>query len=351
MSNVNVNGLSGREIAGCELLRELGSGSSGVVYLANQKRLDRLVACKLLRVENTEDQLFVKSLFAEARNAAKLAHPNVVQALDVGVTEDGINYFIMEYADGSSLETIRLEHPEIISPRFLLDLSLQLAGALDYAWENYSMIHGDIKPGNMLIRSNDHQLKLCDLGLAHSTAGEDDSTADDVMVTPLYAAPEIIRRQKRTPDPRSDIYSFGVMLYELCCGAAPFRGSLEEIIEGHLAVTPQPLIRQNPDMDGEMAAFIDRMLKKDPAERPANWKEVRSVLGAVRKRLYPDAMPIVAVSGNAPVTGQTRTAVTGSFGDEVPKTPGFLARHPMLLPAVLLAVILLAVGAILLQMR
>ncbi len=349
MSNINFSGLSGREIAGCELLRELGSGSSGVVYLARQKNLDRFVACKLLHVENEEDQLFVKNLFAEARNAAKLAHPNVVQALDAGTTEDGINYFLMEYADGSSLEDIRLEHPEKISAKFLIELTLQLAGALEYAWEKFGMIHGDIKPGNMLIR-NDMQLKLCDLGLARS--GSDDSGSDDVMVTPLYASPEVIRQENKVPDPRSDIYSFGVMLYELICGVAPFQGTLEEILHGHISVEPEPLLGKNPDMDREMAAFIEKMLKKSPAERPADWKEIKNVFTAFRKRLYP-VVPNVAITSETSGSAVKFVAPDGnsaSWGEKPGSgSSGFFARHPLALPAILLGVIALAVAAIIIQ--
>ncbi len=350
MSTVKINGLSGQEIAGCELIRELGSGSTGVVYLAKQKRLDRFVACKLLHAENEEDQSFVRNLFIEARNAAKLAHPNVIQALDAGETPDGINYFLMEFADGSSLETIRLEHPETISTKFLLDMSLQLAGALDYAWENFSMTHGDIKPGNMIIRTTDRMLKLCDLGLSRSSSADNDISDDDVMITPLYAAPEVIRQECRSADPRSDIYSFGVMLYELNCGIAPFQGTLEEILEGHLNTQPEPMLRKNPDMDKEFAELIDRMLKKSPDERPANWKEVRSALGAIRKRLYPAVTPALSVTGNssqeAPVSGMGNS----SWSQEFNKKTDFLASHPMLIPAVLIAVIVLAIAAIVVQL-
>jgi serine/threonine protein kinase len=256
----------------------------------------------------------------------------------------------MEFADGSSLENIRLEHPEIISTKFLLDIALQLAAAMDYACENFAMTHGDIKPGNMLIRNNDHQLKICDLGLARSGNSNENDSPDDVMVTPLYAAPEIIRQEKHQPDPRSDIYSFGVVLYELCCGAAPFQGTLEEILEGHLHQEPEPLLRQNPDMDREMAEFIGKMLQKSPDDRPASWKEVRSVLGAIRKRLYPAVAPALSISGNSSTDAPQTGMGNSSWSHEFAEKPGYFARHPQALPTILIAIIALAIAAIIIQL-
>lgn len=341
MSRVNVSGLIGKEIAGCKLIRELGSGSSGVVYLAYQKSLDRNIACKLFDPEDEDGESYVDNLFNEARNAAKLAHPNIVQALDVGTTEEGINYFLMEFADGRSLESIRLESPENITVKFLLDCAIQLASALNYAWEKYQMIHGDIKPGNMLICNGGNQLKLCDLGLARS--GSD--VQEEPMITPLYAAPEIIR-QDSTPDQRSDIYSCGVMLYELICGVAPFSGSLENIIDGHLNHTPPPVLQQNPDMDRELAAFIDRMLAKNPAERPGSWKEVRLFLGNLRKKLYETAVPANTFSED----NQKKVVVTekSSWVPEMNNSSANINRKTWLVPVILLGIMFVAVAAIIL---
>ena len=346
MSNSNFSGWAGREIAGCELIRELGSGSSGMVYLAKQKRLERLVACKLLHVDEEEDKLFVNNLFSEARNAAKLDHPNVVKALDAGTAPDGTNYFLMEFVDGDSLEKIRTNRPEIISTKVILNLASQLSGAMDYAWTKFQMIHGDIKPGNMIIRTLDNELKICDLGLVRSAAA--DTADDDVMITPLYAAPEIIRQQSRDADPRSDIYSFGILLYELCCGTAPYQGTLDEIIAGHLSGTPVPLFQQNPEMDREMADFIDSMIAKSPEERPADWKEVRRVFGEIRKRLYPPATPVLDVASTSAGAQESGQPVT-SWGEIEQKT-GFFAKYPVAIPVILIIIIALAVGAVVIQL-
>ena len=213
MNNTKTIELTGREFAGCEIIREIGCGSNATVYLANQKRLNRQVACKIFTAENPDDQPLADAVFAEERSAIRIDHPNVVQYINSGSSSDGLNFVIMEFVSGSTLETIRTEQPELISTKFLLNLAIQLADALDTAWKKHNIVHGDIKPANMLIRTLDHQLKLCDLGVVRN--------ADDLMITPLYAAPEVIRQQSTSPDVRSDIYSFGAVMYELSGGRKP----------------------------------------------------------------------------------------------------------------------------------
>ena len=121
------------------IVGEVGSGNNGVVYLARHELLDREVALKVLRPELAEDREFIEALMNEARIAANLSHPNIVQALDAGSC-NGIYYLAMEYVKGRTLEDIRLNSPEKISLEFLTDISIELAAALDYAWENFSIV-------------------------------------------------------------------------------------------------------------------------------------------------------------------------------------------------------------------
>lgn len=332
----------GREIAGCELIREIGSGNSGTVYLGKQKRTERLVACKLFHLESDEDKLLVENLFADVIKAVKLDHPNVVKTVSAGTSREGEKYLITEFVDGASLEEIRTGRPELISGKFLLNMATKLAGAMDYAWNKFQITHGDLKPGNILVRTLDGEIKVADLGLIRHGA------SDDAMVTPLYAAPEVIRQENQTADPRSDIYSFGILLYELCCGTAPFQGSLEEIISGHLTQQPEPLIRKNPEMDPEMADFIDLMIAKSPADRPANWQEVRNVFSGIRTRLYPPAKAVLDITGEP--TGNEKSSSQTSWQAKLGKQPGIFAKYPLILPILLLLLIAGAVAAILLQL-
>jgi serine/threonine-protein kinase len=188
----------------------------------------------------------------------------------------------MEYVPGKSLEKIRTTEPERITLPFLLDITIALAGALDHAWKKFHVFHGDIKPDNLLIRDGDGILKLADLGLA-KIVGKDD-LATDIMATPLYASPEVILADASNIGIKSDIYSFGIMLYELLTGKAPFRGNVESVLRQHVDKDPVPLEKASPGLDRELAAFINRMIAKAPADRPHDWEEIKNVLQQIRAR-------------------------------------------------------------------
>lgn len=281
MSNDAVNLQWGDFVGPYRIETELGRGNNGVVYLARQELMDRLVACKILFPENGENEENVEAFFREARTAAKMSHPNIVQALDVGISGE-MRYFIMEYVDGEALEYIRAATPELLTPKFILATAVKLANALDYAWRNHGIVHGDIKPENILINVSDGSPKLADLGVARIAGSSNDT---EIMATPLYVAPEVITQTGVSPDPRSDIYSFGVMLYELCCGEPPFDGEMDELLNKHIYEQPCPLLRRNPDMDVKFAALIDRMLKKSPDQRPQSWHEVELSLREIETKM------------------------------------------------------------------
>ena len=268
------------------IVGEVGSGNNGVVYLARHELLDREVALKVLRPELAEDREFIEALMNEARIAANLSHPNIVQALDAGSC-NGIYYLAMEYVKGRTLEDIRLNSPEKISLEFLTDISIELAAALDYAWENFSIVHGDIKPENLIIADDTHMLRLADLGLAN-ISGRGGSGDGSFMATPMYVAPELVSGTAPAATMRSDIYSFGVMLYELVAGKPPFNGDTEEILRAHLEDEPPPLLGENPDIPRELADFIHRMMKKSPEERPESWSEIGDFLRGFRAANFVD---------------------------------------------------------------
>ena len=266
---------AGEVFAGFRIVSELGQGNNGVVYLACQEMLDREVALKILRPELSGNAEYVEMLMREARAAARLNHPNIVQAIDAG-SERGMPYLAMEYVRGRPLEEIRTASPEELSLEFLVAVTAQLADALDYAWENFSMIHGDVKPENLLICDGSRRLKLADLGLAH-ISGRIDTDTDSFMATPMYVSPEMVAGQGPVGF-RSDIYSCGVMLYELIAGRPPFRGDTDRLLRCHLEVEPPPLAEVNPDAPRELVRFVHRMLAKSPDDRPASWREVKAFM-------------------------------------------------------------------------
>ena len=282
-----ITNLQGEIIASFKLLRLLGRGGNGVVYLARQLTFDRITACKILHPELVDDPVYIKNFVHEARLAARLEHFHIIQALDVGCS-DGLYYLIMEYVPGVSLEKIRTEHKERLTLSFLLDTAVSLADALDYAWKNFRIFHGDIKPDNLLIRDGDNSLKLADLGLA-KIVGKDD-LASDIMATPLYAAPEVVVADAGKIGFKSDIYSFGIMLYELLSGKAPFTGNVESVLRQHVYDAPAPLLSANPALPQMLAAFVDKMISKSPDDRPQDWAEIKSILQGFRQSV-PEGTP------------------------------------------------------------
>jgi serine/threonine-protein kinase len=241
------------------IVGELGSGNNGVVYLARHELLGREVALKVLRPELADDRELIAALMKEARIAANLNHPNIVQALDAGEC-DGVYYLAMEYVKGRTLEDIRINSPETISLEFLTEIAIELAAALDYAWNEFSIVHGDIKPDNLIVSDDTHTLRLADLGLAN-ISGRGNSSDGSFMATPMYVAPELVAG-KSAATMHSDIYSFGIMLYELVAGKPPFNGDTEEILRAHLEEEPPPLLGENPDVPRALAEFIHKMMKE-----------------------------------------------------------------------------------------
>ena len=287
MSETGILPEPGGRFGDYRIISELGRGNNGVVYLAEQQPLDREVALKVLLPEHSANREYVDLLLNEARSAARMCHPHIVQALDAG-NIDGCYFLAMEYVRGRTLEDIRIDSPELISFEFLVDLSIQLADALDYAWNNFRMTHGDVKPENLLICDNGKTLKLADLGLAH-VSGRVNSEDGSIMATPMYIAPEVATGSGAA-DVRSDIYSFGVMFYELIAGEPPFRGDTETIVRHHVETPAPPLTAANPDVPHELAEFTARMLAKSPNDRPQTWGEVKKFLESYRASRRPTAV-------------------------------------------------------------
>ena len=253
----------GAIIADFIIQKELGRGGMGVVYLAHQISLDRPSALKVLSENYANDAQFVGNFIKEARAAAKLNHPHIVQAYAVG-EDEGIFYFAMEDIDGKTMKEVLKEQQLIPADQALLIVQ-QIAEALDYAWREQKLIHRDIKPDNIML-TNSGRAKLSDLGLA-SVAGEvDESNADEVMGTPQYISPEHLTGSPM--DVRSDIYSLGATFYHFVTGTFPYQGATAmEIAQQHLTGTLNPPETINPDVPADVSAIIMKMMARIPAER------------------------------------------------------------------------------------
>jgi len=277
------------------LLGKLGSGGMGSVYKALHTRLHRTVALKLLPKRRLEDERAVARFEQEMSAIGQLDHPNIVRAHDAREI-DGRPVLVMEYIEGLDLSAI-VERCGRLPIADACELVRQAAIGLQYVHE-HGLIHRDIKPSNLMLARSSHPsflppcssslapiLKILDLGLAKvlgsKKSGEEITESREGMGTPDYMAPEQIS-ESRSVDIRADIYSLGCTLYKLLVGEPPFARpryeSRDQKILGHMSDLPPPILAARPDVPGELAAVVDRMMAKSPAKRFTNPAEVAQAL-------------------------------------------------------------------------
>jgi serine/threonine-protein kinase len=254
----------------------IGSGGMADVYLADDAHLGREVALKMLHRRFARDQQFVERFRREASAAAGLQHPNVVSVYDRG-EHDGTYYIAMENLPGRTLrELLRDEAP--LSQDRAIHFGLQILQAAGFAHRR-GVVHRDFKPHNVIVAADD-TLKVTDFGIARAGASEMTETGS-IMGTAQYLSPE--QAQGQPVDPRSDLYSIGVMLYEMLAGRVPFTGdSAVSIALKHVNEIPRPLSELRPDIHPALEATIMRALAKDPANRYQNADEFTAALEAAR---------------------------------------------------------------------
>lgn len=259
------------------LLRRLGRGGMAEVWLAEQESLKRNVALKLLRPDLTEDEKYVTRFQTEAKAAAGLNHPNIVQVYTVGERQG--QYFIaQEYVQGQTLKSfIQKKGPLDINLALLI--MRQVASALQAAGER-GIIHRDIKPENIMLNRKG-EAKVADFGLAQLQGGERLNLTQEgvTMGTPLYMSPEQVSGKKL--DHRSDIYSFGVTCYHMLAGRPPFEGeNAVSVAVKHLHEAPEPLETIRDDLPPALCRVISRMTAKQPEQR---YESAQAVLNDIRK--------------------------------------------------------------------
>jgi eukaryotic-like serine/threonine-protein kinase len=246
-----------------EIEELVGTGGMSSVYRARDQLLERLVALKVLHPHYGDDEEYVERFRREARSVAQLSHPHIVTVIDRG-EDDGQQFIVFEYIDGENLKQL-LARTGPLPTRRALELALEIADALAFAHEN-GLIHRDVKPQNVLV-SRDGDAKVTDFGIARSLDVEHGVTqTGTVLGTSNYLSPEQASGKPTTQS--TDVYSLGVVVYELLTGDVPFPGdNFVAVAMKHLNEQPPDVLEQRPDVPIRLAAAIDRALEKDPARR------------------------------------------------------------------------------------
>jgi len=282
--------LVGRSIAGGKLRIEslLGAGGVGSVYRAAHRDLHMPVAVKVLHDHFQRDMEFCRRFHAEALAASRLDHPNLMRVLDFGQEPDGLLYLAMEYLDGKCLADI-LEVGRALPTAQVIDVMMQVCAGLAHAHAR-GIVHRDIKPDNVVLVANtddderpDQLVKVCDFGIA---VQETDAASKAVVGTPDYMSPEQCRGEPL--DGRSDVYSCGIMMYELATGQMPFDApTAGELLTRHMSAKPIAPRLVAPNIDPRVEAVILKALAKDPADRQQSMRDLRREIGALLVRSTP----------------------------------------------------------------
>ena len=296
-----------------EILEELGAGGMGKVYRARDLTLERLVALKTLAHQFSSDASFVQRFLKEARAAARLNHPNIVQIYDFGCV-DSIYYLAMEFVDGHSLGTyLKRGH---FSETESIQIIRHACRALSVAHAD-GIVHRDIKPDNMMLTSRG-DVKLVDLGIAKRVDEDVSMTQTGQAIgTPHYISPEQVRGQKDV-DGRADIYSLGATLYHLVTGHTPYSGASGPIVMSMHLVEPLPDPRKfEPGLSENICLVLRRMMAKDRNERYADVYALDLDLYRLQCGEDPDSDDTVGTAGGSTARGDTRSRLRAGGGRRV----------------------------------
>jgi len=304
----------GIEIAGRYRLEErLGAGGMSTVYRALDGVLERQVAVKLLAEHLSDDDGFLARFRREALAAAKLVHPNVVQVYDSGHDPDAHrHYIVMEYVNGPTVGNLMRERGRL-SAEETVDIATQACEGLEYA-HRHGVIHRDVKPGNLLLNP-DGVVKLADFGIAKAAEDSRITQIGSVVGTAAYLSPERARGQDATPS--ADVYSLGVVMYQLLAGRLPFEsGSLTELAMRQQEGAPEPLSALNPDVPPALGRAIVRSLAPEPEQRYRSAAEFRDAIRAGMRGRDSAATTALETAATRHATAATAVAAAPAYAHD-----------------------------------
>lgn len=311
----------GRLLAGrYRLLQKIGEGGAAEVFRARDERLHRIVAVKLLRAQYLSDEQFQLRFAAEARAAASLSHPNIVEVYDFGEAENGETFIAMQYVDGRNLKEVLQERGRL-TPAEAVAVTKQLCLALRAA-HNQGLIHRDVKPQNIMV-DRGKRVRLADFGIAKALAAPAFTQAGVTFGTASYLSPE--QASGRPVSPASDIYALGCVMYEMLSGAPPFVGDNPATVAyKQVWEQPRPLHDLAPEVPPSLEAVVMRCLNKEPQQRYPSAEKLAADLDAL-SRLFSQptqAITLGAVPAIAAQHGSTLAASEQSRLVTMPPAPG-----------------------------
>lgn len=290
-----------------EIVKSIGEGGMANVYLANDKILDRKVAVKVLRGDLSSDDKFIRRFQREALSVSNLSHPNIVEVYDVG-EEDGEYYIVMEYIEGKTLKQL-LKKRESLTLTEVIDIMTQLTDGISHAHESY-IIHRDIKPQNIMIQ-DDGRIKITDFGIAMALNATQLTQTNSVMGSVHYLPPEQASGKGATV--KSDIYSMGILMYELLTGTVPFKGdNAVEIALKHMKDKIPSIRKQDPSIPQSVENILLKATAKNPRNRYNTAKEMHEDLLNCLKEEHANDKKIVFeypendIDDNTPITPTTK---------------------------------------------